>query len=488
MPRRPNLLLLFTDQQRFDTLAAYGNSQIQMPNLNRLAGHSTVFERAYCASPLCTPSRGSILTGLYPHAHGAVDNNIPLPDDVPCIAELVPEGEFVTGYNGKWHLGDEIFRQHGFDEWVSIEDAYFRHYSPGRDPDARSDYHAFLVASGFRPAKGNRFGRMEAAAVPERYSKPAFQADHAVRFIGEHADRPWIYCVNVLEPHNPFTGARDDQYDPDDMPLPPSFDHVPGPDTPLRVRLLQRAFSALGVEGLGLQDEAGWRRCIANYWGLCSLVDTHFGRILEALEATGQFDDTMIVFTSDHGDMMGSHRMITKLVQYEESTRIPLLVKWPGQRRGGTEQLPVSLVDLTPTMLDGLGCDVPDRLQGRCLRSVLEGRLSPADVFIEWNRFDWFPTGDLSEDPLPAWLAELGTRAEIEAGWNALVRTIVTPDGLKLNWQSLGEHELYDLTQDPHEMKNLARDPQCRSILDELVDRIRRWQQTTGDEVELPAV
>ena len=131
--RRPNLLFLWTDEQRHDTMAVYGNRKIHTPNLNKLAAESFVFEKAYVTQPVCTPSRSSVMTGLWPHINGCTANNIPLPEDTPCFHELLDDQSYRTAYMGKWHLGDEIFPQHGFEEWVSMEDGYTSHYRPGRD-------------------------------------------------------------------------------------------------------------------------------------------------------------------------------------------------------------------------------------------------------------------------------------------------------------------------------------------------------------------
>lgn len=130
---KPNLLFLYSDQQRADTLAVNGNSQIHMPNLNGLAAQSTAFERAYVTQPVCTPSRSSLLTGQCPHTNGCTRNNVPLQGDTRCLPELLGDPDYACGHLGKWHLRDEIFAQHGFAEWRAIEDGYWRYYS---DPSA----------------------------------------------------------------------------------------------------------------------------------------------------------------------------------------------------------------------------------------------------------------------------------------------------------------------------------------------------------------
>jgi len=125
--RKPNLLFLWTDEQRADTMAVYGNSKIHAPNLNKLASESVVFEHAYITQPVCTPSRSTVMTGLWPHTNGCTENNISLPANIPCFPEILNDPDYRTGYFGKWHLGDEVFAQHGFEEWISIEDIYWEY-------------------------------------------------------------------------------------------------------------------------------------------------------------------------------------------------------------------------------------------------------------------------------------------------------------------------------------------------------------------------
>ncbi|MHC4717656.1 MAG: sulfatase-like hydrolase/transferase, partial [Planctomycetota bacterium] len=430
----PNLVFLFTDEQRADTMAAYGNGRIDTPNLNRLAEQGTVFERAYVTQPVCTPSRASIMTGLYPHTCGCTANNVPLPADVPCLPEMLPRGEYVTAYHGKWHLGDEIFAQHGFDEWVSIEDMYRPHYSPGRDRSARSDYHHWLTARGVAPATGDVFGRSHTARLGEELSKPAFLAETASRFIAANRDRPFALYVNFLEPHMPFFGPRDGQYDPDEIDLPANFAHELTDDQSLKGRVVAAFHRRHGHSGLPLADEADWRRMIGNYWGLCSQVDTHVGTILAALDECGLMDNTIVVYTSDHGDMMGSHRLIAKCVQYEEAVRVPLLVRLPGQSRPRRVARPISQIDLIPTLLDAMGCAAPGHLQGASVLAAMEGRQTdgPGDVVIEWNG------GNVGAGPF-ARREDYPDYLDAVADWEAYcadvidpVRTAVGPDGWKL--------------------------------------------------------
>ena len=480
MPK-PNLLFLFTDEQRADTLAAYGNRRIRMPNLNGLADQSVVFEQAYVTEPICTPSRSSLLTGLYPHTNGCTANNSPLKPETPCFAEML-DRDYATGYYGKWHLGDEIFAQHGFQHWRSIEDDYIRYYSPGRDRTARSTYHHFLIENGFQPDKGDLFSRWMAARLPEPFGKPAYLAREACRFIEENRARPFALFVNFLEPHMPFRSPRDEDYSPEEITLPANFDFPPTPEQPLKTRFYCDLFRTAGHHGKVYREESDWREVIARYWGMCGLVDTHAGAILDALERHGLAANTIVVFTSDHGDMMGSHRLLTKAVMFEEAARVPLILRLPGRRTGRRVRGPVSQIDLLPTLLELMDQPVPSLVQGSSLRPLLESGTEriEKDVFIEWNGDS---VGSYGSDgrPLPDELASKYDAAEVLRAIEDPIRTVVTPDGWKLNWSVLGEHELYNLTEDPLETKNLAARPDMRPQIEALHSRIRRWQERTGD-------
>jgi arylsulfatase A-like enzyme len=482
----PNLLFIYTDEQAVGTLATYGNERIHMPNLNRLAQESVVFDRAYVTQPVCTPSRSTLLTGLYPHTSGCTENNVPLPSGVLCLPEMLTQGDYVTAHYGKWHLGDEVFAQHSFDHWRSIEDGYEDYYSAGRDRAQRSSYHQFLIENGFVPQNGDTFSRAEAARLPEQYGKPAYLAREASRFIRENKATPFVLYVNFLEPHMPFFGPRDAQYDVSGVSLPANFDDVPTDAQPLKTRLLRHYYLKHGHSGLELRTEAHWRRMISNYWGLCSLVDTYVGRILDTLDDCGLRDDTIVVFTSDHGDMMGSHRLLAKCVMFEEAVRVPLLVRLPEQTSGKRVLGPVSQIDVVPTLLDLMGQPIPDHLQGKSQRAVFE---QPGDsycqdpVFIEWNGPNNGLGDAIGRVEFPDWMTELATHAEIEAAFCDPVRTVITPDGWKYSHSPRGEHELYNLREDPCETQNLALELEYNAVTARLTEEIRKWQRATGDSV-----
>ena len=476
--RRPNLLFVFTDQQRADTLRCYGNDQIQVPSLNALAGESVVFENAYVSQPVCSPSRATMLTGLWPHSCGVPSCNVPLPADVPTIAEYISD-KYACAYMGKWHLGDEIFPQHGFDTWVGSEDSYRRGYSDPTRLSQLSDYHHFLLENGFEPdaeSLGERvFSRHLEARMDEEFTKAAFLGARAAQFIRESGDRPFLLCVSFLEPHPPHTGPFDDLYDPWSLPTSPSFMRKPVANAPLIIRLMAAYYMASEEYGYDLRTEEGWRSVRARYWGNITLVDRSVGKILRALNESGLADDTIVVFTSDHGELMGDHGILGKTVMYEESVKVPLLIRAPML---GKEQRVIhgniGHIDLVPTLIELMGEPVPDNMQGESRVSALRGEatLEENDVFIEWDGSDGHPPASIGE-------------AEVNRSMAPPSRTVVSAERWKLNLYARGPGELYDLNTDPFELENLFDRPEHRDRVRDLIARVRQWQAQAGDQARL---
>lgn len=515
--RNQNLLFLWTDEQRPDTIGAYGvtggehggtpASRIQTPNLDRLAAGGTLFEQAYCAQPVCTPSRGTVLTGVYPHTHGATHNNVPLPappEGVTTIAELLRPHGYRCGYAGKWHLGTELHPQRGFDWWASMEDGYVKDHQR----DGFSTYHQWLVGQGYTPpdtaSDGSRvFGRGTAARLPEAAGKPAFLAEQACRFLDEHVQAhgregaPFALYVNFLEPHMPFFGPWDAAYPAEAMALPETWYAEPDAGMPLRHRLRRESYAGHNPH-VETNDERGWKGLVARYWGLAGLVDKYVGRILDRLEALGLADDTIVVYSTDHGDMMGEHRLIAKGVQYEGAARVPLIVRVPGPvrtRDGQRQELapghiatPVGQVDVLPTLLAALDVEAPAHLQGRSLLPLMAGGDTPATLEEAEVVFEWSGARD--------GVAADGQRFERSGASGQAVaaqQRTIRRGRWKLTVDEAGEHELYDLTTDPHETRNLlygdrlVHNANAAAAVTHLWERLRAWQARTDDTAALPA-
>ncbi len=472
--KKPNLLIIWTDEQRADTMAAYGNHKIHAPNLNKLAHQSVVFENAYVTQPVCTPNRSAVMTGLWPHQSGCVKNNIPLPANIPCLPELLGGSDYRTAYMGKWHLGDEIFAQHGFEEWASIEDGYRRYYSDGNDRNRRSDYHHFLIEHGYKPDSGdNVFSRSFAARRILEHCKPKFLEEKACDFLRRHRKEPFVLYINFLEPHMPFFGPLDDEHNSEEIDLPSNFSDPLEENEPLRYRVIQEYCRAKYGK-----DEREIRALIRRYWGLVTQVDLSVGAILKTLDDLGLADNTIVVYTSDHGDMMGSHHMVEKSVMYEEAVRIPWLMRIP-QMQGRPIKDRVSQIDTVPTLMDLLDCGVDGRFAGQSLVPLIKaGRVEQENVFIEWN-----PNSGAMKVKRGG--TRLASKEELRRLENEHTRAVISPDGWKLCLSDSDKCQLFDLNKDPGENINLFDSGGHKDIITKLTTMIHKWQGTVGDKVKV---
>ena len=488
MPFRPNLLFICSDQQRTDTIGAYGNDWIETPALNELASRSFVFENAYVTQPVCSPARSTMMTGLYPHSAGVVRNSAPdrnysnLFPDVKTIAQMVSD-DYVCAKYGKWHLGDDLSPQRGFTEWVSTEDAHDGNQPTWIDPenkDRKSDYFDYLVGRGHEP-KGDYEGHKshtqdQRGFLPEEDTMAAFLSRHTVEFINGRGEdsKPWLMYVNMFEPHPPYNGPLNDMYDPASLEMGPLFLKKPAENTPAFNRVRAELHIAEAEEEHPDDPEGYWRELRARYFGNVTVLDRGIGPILRALEDSGQVDNTIVVFTSDHGDSLGDRGMINKRAFYEEVARVPLIVHVPWiskseQRVGGS----IGHTDLVPTLLDLMGEDVPDHLQGASRRDVLEGsNVLSDDVFMQWH-------GGAATVPLG--------NAQVERLSEVPWRCMVSGDRWKLNLSPGDTCELYDLNSDPLELTNLYADAEHADRVRDMTARMRDWQRRTGDDLELGA-
>jgi len=412
-PRRPSILLIVADGWRGQALEAAGDPNLRAPHLEELARTGVVFSRAYTANPACAPARAAMLTGRYPHACGVHADLQPLPPDEVTIGKLFAEAGYATGYIGKWGLdGAEEpgfvppgERRGGFSFWAAynrghryFDGVYFRD-----SPEA-------LRAEGF---------------------EPDYQTRLACDFIGEHAGRPFFLVLAWGPPHPPRTP-------------PAPFDKL---YEPARLRL--RA----NVPG-GAAAEA--RQALAGYYGLCSALDACLGRLLDALKRTGSAEDTVVVFTSDHGEMLGSHGLDLVEAPFEEAVRIPLLIRYPRAGRGGRRlDTFASSTDLAPTLLALAGLAPVEGMQGRDLSAHLVGEGPRAESVYVHGR--------------------LGTLAE----WRMLVRGL---DKVVVDRQLRVTH-LYNLGQDPYERRNLAFEPAQARRRDEMIAILRDRMRRLGDRV-----
>jgi arylsulfatase A-like enzyme len=488
MPPKRNLLFIFTDQQRRETLGCYPGTppQVRTPNLDRLAETSAVFDRAYCTQPTCTPSRSSLLTGLYPHATGCIENNMALPAEMPTLAEMVSP-EYKRAYMGKWHLGYETEAQHGFETWLSTEDNYVAHKGNATGEVRVSDYTRYLLERGIAPDEMREgvamFSRRQTAKLPEADFRTTYLGREAARFVREVGDEPFILYVAFQEPHPPYLGPLDDLYPPGELPTSPIFRQPPPEGAPRVVQQLAEVFQQPAtLYGQDMTTEAGWRKTAAKYYGNCTLVDRAVGLVLDALEASGHADDTLVVYTTDHGDMLGEHGLWGKAVLYEPSAGVPLIVRapWLGREHRRLPE-PISQIDLVPTLLDLLEQPIPAGLHGRSRAGRVAGQARPAgeDAVVEWN-------GGSGHQKHKSWKY---TQPHPEVDWSQVQgprRSLIAPDGYKLNLSASDTNELYDLNADPHETRNLFAAPEQQSRIAAMTSRLQAWQTRVNDTAVLP--
>src|SRR5436190_1710 len=378
--RKPNLVLFLPDQQRADTIACYGGAKVHAPNLNKLASESVVFERAYVTHPVCTPSRSSLMTGTWPHTNGCNRNSAPLDRRFRTFPELMENKDYHTAYMGKWHLGEEGPVGRGFQEWISTE--------------PRGDYANFLISSGIAPDKENgQFSEMAISKLPLELSRPKFLEKHACEFIEKHRRDPFILVVAFVEPHSPYNGPLNDEHPLNEIDLDLTATLPESENIPLRYRLMrewQQAEAVFDRERLSRQFFFGvtsdeYRSIKQRYLGLVTLVDQSFGAILGCLERCGLADETVVVHTSDHGDSLGAHHLFGKETTFEEATRVPWLIRLPGQTRSEMISNSVSHIDFVPTLLDLLAQPSHRQCAGKSLLPLIrEDTTAPQNVFIEW--------------------------------------------------------------------------------------------------------
>lgn len=447
--RRPNILLIYTDDQSWRTLGCYRNEGawpwVQTPNIDRLSQAGVRFSVAYGAS-WCTPSRASLLTGRYQHAVRGVNITAVLKGSYdPAVCRFWPAELRRSGYQtamiGKWHLGHDAGHGREWDHSVVWDQA-----------DISGDwYNQQRLSVDGAPAK-----------VVPGYSTDNY-SQYAVDFIRRRHEQPWCLWLCYNAPHLPLTvhPRHAQQYVDAEADVPPGA-FGPRPEVPQWQRDFTQWTRSPDADGPPLYRGKPLPAVVRAYNRLVSAVDDGVGRLLEALADTGQLDETLIVFTSDQGFAWGEHGFAWKVGPYDACLRMPLLVRWPGVARpGGVCPHPVTIVDVAATVVAAAGVSLPWTTHGRDLRPLLEAPQQdwPYPAFMEHCRWEFGPqtdhgvTGSAAIGGVPWWLF-------VRQGRYKYVRTLV-PDEID---------ELYDLENDPAELHNLALDPARR----ELVARYRK--------------
>jgi len=481
VPDPMNVVYLVTDQHRWDILGCSGHPMVQTPNIDALAAEGTRFTNAFTPSAICTPARASLFTGLFPTAHGMTANVSPqedlagwqrgadFPEGVRTLGDMLRGVELF--YFGKWHIGSGVpsaygFRGHDFPGYGFPGAGLYRDFAFDLSPGERNRYAQWLAEKGFEvPAvreamhgQNPRMRRQELKALltgPPEASVPHFLVDDAVRMLraDRGAGKPFFAWLNFWGPHSPCLVPEPyySMYRPEDIPVDPAFaEGFEG--KPTYFRMVSQMW------GLDELEWSGWQEIIARYYGYVTLIDHCIGRFLDGLRGLGLYENTLIVFTSDHGDCLGAHRLFEKgAFMYDAIYRIPLVARHPAPaRRGATCDEFVYFHDLCPTAVEAATGRAPDfGFQSQSILAQMRGEKAPTGrdhVFGEFTKhFCPFP--------------------------QRMVRTRTH----KFIFNAAAEGELYDLERDPHELHNVNRDPAYAQVKRELMAVLEREMQARDD-------
>jgi len=518
--KQKNVLFIITDQQRADHVGFMGNDVVRTPNLDGLAARSTVFDNAWVTNPVCMPNRCSIMTGRMPTAHGVIFNDRTLDWGANTFVRRFREAGYQTALIGKSHL------QHGMSKnsmvpfrgsgavsspypagWDQVEDR--EQYAQGT-PQPPADFYGFehielsidhgAVVSGhhLQWALGNGAERADLQVeyspqapgqlrsehwwqiyqppYAEKFHSTNFVAQRTMSFIAEAAgkDQPWLAFCSFPDPHHPLTppGKWFMRHSPEDMTLPESR-HDDLADAPAHLR----AFSRLHpkdqrdwVTPCGFGSDALLRDAIAATYGMVEMVDDRVGQIIETLHRTDAADNTVIIFTSDHGDMMGEHGLLLKgFMHYRGTLQVPMMISVPGVAACRTTSL-ASSIDLGPTLMEVCEIESFDGIQGLSLAPMLGNAGASVRDYV------------LIEDDIAPITAKLTPIP-------AKTRTLITQTH-RYTRNSKGEEQLFDLLEDPHEMRDLkALEPAMRStMVERLTDALMAADDAARGAPTSPAV
>ncbi len=425
--KRPNILFIMTDQQFAGAMSCAGNNDLKTPAMDYIAKHGMRFKKAYSTTPLCVPARSSIFSGMHPHQVDAAINNLEAKWDTkkyPSMGTILKTAGYDTGYVGKWHLPikpDEKNR-HGFD--------YIMH------------------------ARGNELDN----------DVPGCSRD----FLLKKRDKPFMLVSSFVNPHDICQWARGEAMKNNAIPEAPSADKCPelpdnfgiGTQEPDILRELQ-TYSTRTYPTKDW-DENKWRQYRWAYYRLIETVDVHIQKVLDALKESGEEDNTVIIFTSDHGDGHGAHQWNQKQVLYEESARVPFIISWKGMIKPGVDEKTIisTGIDIIPTMCKYANIEKPKHMVGRSLKRATDGKKS------HWREYTIIQT----------------EFCQSKKTFDIKGRCVIS-DKFKYMIYDKGEirEQLFDMQVDKGEMKNLAYKPEYKSIKDKHIKALKAWIKETDD-------
>jgi N-acetylglucosamine-6-sulfatase len=427
----PNIVLILVDDHRYDAAGFMGHPYLETPNLDTMAEDGVHFANAFVTTALCSPSRASILTGLFAHNHGVVDNNDLAPGDLDTFPQRLQQAGYQTAFVGKWHMGgasDEP--RHGFDHWVSFRGQ--GRYLPPADREWNLN--------------------VNGEAVPQQGYITDELTDYAVDWLqGREPDRPFMLYLSHKAVHDNFTPAERHAGRYDDEPFPTPVTQVNTPENydgkPMWVYNQRNSWHGVDYPfHFTREDEGGIQRLYQHYTEALLAVDESVGRVMDYLNENGLAENTILLYMGDNGFLWGEHGLIDKRNAYEESMRIPMLAWAPSLIEGGTRvDAVVANIDVAPTFLEAAGLAVPDHMDGQSFLGLAKGRVAQG----EWRQslvYEYYWEWSFPHTPTVFALREDRFK-------------LIQYHGI---WDT---DELYDLIDDPLEQHNLIRDDEYRDVV-----------------------
>ncbi len=469
---QPNILWICTDQQRFDTLNCYGNPFVQTPNLDKLAQTGVLFEHAYSQSPVCTPSRASFLTGRYPRTTRCRQNGQAIPPDEILVTKILHDAGYVCGLAGKLHLapcnpdvckGTEQRIDDGYDQFFwshDPNDGWFAH-----------GYTQWLQDRGLNRSTKPFPDSQYVQVIPsEEHSQTTWGVEKAMSFIrsAERFEQPWLFSLNLFDPHHAFDPpiAALERYRDilDEIPL-PNYAEGELEDKPVWQKIDHGgAYGKQSGYPYREMTDTDHRWIRAAYWAMIDVIDAQVGRLLDFLEETGQCEKTIVIFTSDHGEMLGDHGIYLKGPYfYEPAIRVPLIISGPGiLNNGARSNALVELVDIAPTLLQVSGTEQQPGMQGQSLLPVLTGD-GPLDTHRQDVYCEYY-------NAMP-WHQQPQAHATMVRSKKYKIVAVHGANG----------GELYDLEREPDETHNLWNHPEAREVQLQMMERLINRMAWTVD-------
>ncbi|WP_101911312.1 sulfatase family protein [Marasmitruncus massiliensis] len=472
MDKKPlNVVWFCTDQQRWDTIHCMGNPYIHTPHIDKFASEGVAFSRAYTQSPVCTPSRSCFLTGRYPRATRDTYNGSEVySKDEVLVTKMLADQGYTCGLTGKLHLTGACGRME-----ARTDDGYsymqWSHHPHDDWPKGINCYQNWLEEKGlkwediyggrytslakFPPEQNPNFTGKD-VGVPAKYHQTTWCVEKAIEFIETCKDtsKPWLVSINPFDPHPPLDPPQEykDRLKVEDMPLPLWEDGELWNKTPIQQKDYYIGGQNGSTESITKKSEYDKKEYIRDYYAQIELIDDQFGRLMEYLDRTDQRENTLVIFMSDHGDMCGDHGVYWKGVYfYEGLVHVPLIMSLPGiiQQNVVSEAL-IELVDIAPTILELLGKEVPQYMQGKSFAKLLKGK-APLHKHKESVYSEYY------------WCVKNVDREYGTMYFDGRYKIV--------NYHYRPYGELYDLQEDPHEFHNLWSEPHYAELKAELMKK-----------------